>query len=231
MHLGSRRQLRLERGIECFEEDLKRLSGQSDIDTVSDLDTLAYYAERVPLDECEKLLLAMSTSMIRMKALDAFRLYGYFTIAIDGSQIATFNEAPWSGCPHRKLANGDIQYVAYVLDAKLGTPCGLTLSLASEMLINEGNETFDKQDCEQKAFPCLVEKLYGMFPRTPLCLLLDGLYANQNVMRLIEKNRWKYIITFKESSMPERFDEALSLARLQKTNHHRPHSSPYDSGS
>jgi len=93
-----------------------------------------------------------------------------------------------------QLSNGSVQYFAYVLDAKLVTPCGMALSLASEMLTNEGNEVFDKQDCELKAFPRLVEKLYTFFPRTSLCLLLDGLYANQNVIRLIESRRWKYII-------------------------------------
>jgi len=86
------------------------------------------------------------------------------------------------------------------------------------MLTNEGNELFDKQDCELKAFPRLVDKLRRLFPRTKFCLLLDGLYANQNVIRLIESNRWKYIITFKEGSMPERYAEARALADLQKHN-------------
>ena len=31
---------------------------------------------------------------------------------------------PWPQCPHRELSNGTIQYFAYVLDAKLLTPCG-----------------------------------------------------------------------------------------------------------
>ncbi len=218
MHLGSRRQLRLERDTECFEENLKLLSHQYDVSTVADPDTLAYYAERLDLDECEALLASMTTAMIRMKALDAFRLYGHFTIAVDGSQLTTFKEEPWPGCPHRKLSNGDTQYFAYTLDAKLVTACGMSLSLASERLTNEGNETFDKQDCEQKAFPRLVEKLYRMFPRTSLCLLLDGLYANQNVIRLIEAKQWKYITTFKEGSMKERFAEAVALGRIQKKN-------------
>jgi hypothetical protein len=217
MHLGSRRQLRLERSTECFEVNLATLSGQ-DIDTVADPDTLAYYAERISVSECEELLASLTRTLIRKKVLDPFRLYSFFTIAIDGSQLTTFKEAPWPGCPHRTLANGDIQYFAYTLDAKLVTENGMTLSLASEALTNEGNEAFDKQDCEQKAFPRLVEKLYRMFPRTPLCLLLDGLYANQNVIRLIEEKRWKYIITFKEGSMKERFAEAVSLGRLQKDN-------------
>jgi hypothetical protein len=105
-----------------------------------------------------------------------------------------------------------------VLDAKLVTQNRMALSLATEMLTNEGYEEFEKQDCELKAFPRLIEKLHALFPRTPLCILLDGLYANQNVIRLIESKGWKYIITFKEGSMPERFPEALALASMQKDN-------------
>ncbi len=218
MHLGSRRQMRFERLAEAFAKNLAALSGQHDIQTVADPDTLAYYAERIPVKAMETLLAWMIRRLIRIKALDPFRLLGYFTIAIDGSQICTFDHEPWPGCPHRELSNGSIQYFAYVLDAKLVTPCGMALTLASEMLTNEGNTDFNKQDCELKAFPRLVEKLYGFFPRTPLCLLLDGIYANQNVIRLIESKRWKYIITFKEGSMPERFSEAVFLARMQDAN-------------
>jgi len=159
MHLGSRRQLRPERLTDQFDRNLARLCKQFDLEFVADPDTLAYYAERVPLQD-----------------------------------------------------------IAYVLDAKLLTPCGMALTLATEMLTNEGYEQFEKQDCELKAFPRLAGKLRKLFPRTPLCLPLDGLYANQNVIRLIERNLWKYIITFKEGSMPERFAEALALAPLQKTN-------------
>ena len=44
MRLGSRRQMRLERLAEDFEQNLAKLCGQHDIDTVADPDTLAYYA-------------------------------------------------------------------------------------------------------------------------------------------------------------------------------------------
>jgi len=218
MHLGSRRQLRFERLSDAFGQNLALLSGQSDLEFVADPDTLAYYAERVRPEEIERVLACITAGLIRTKVLDPFRLYGYFPIAIDGSQICTFDYEPWPDCPHRKLSDGSIQYFAYVLDAKLVTQNGMALTLATEMLTNEGYEYFEKQDCELKAFSRLVKKLRARFHRTPLCLLLDSLYANQNVIRTIEANRWKYIVTFKEGSMPERFNEALSLARLQKDN-------------
>lgn len=217
-HLGSRRQLRHERKTEAFGHNVKCLCQQTDVDTVADTDTLAYFAEQIPRHAMEGLLASMTTRMIRTKALDAFRLYGYFTVAIDGSQIGTFDREPWPGCPHRKRADGSIEFFAYVLDAKLVTANGMALTLATEMLSNEGHTEFDKQDCELKAFTRLVEKLHGFFPRTPTCLLLDALYANQQTIRLIESRRWKYIISFKEGSMPERFAEARSLMKLQPQN-------------
>lgn len=218
MHLGSRRQMRLERLAERFERNLACLCGQEDLGTVADPDTLAYYAERLNPHALEELLSSMTGRLIRMKALDPFRLQGVFPVAIDGSQVCTFQQEPWPGCPHRQLSNGSTQYFSYVLDAKLLTPCGMALTLATEPLSNEGNKEFDKQDCELKAFPRLVERLRRLFPRTPFCLLLDSLYANQQVIRLCEKHRWKYIITFKEGAMPERYTEAKALARLQDTN-------------
>lgn len=218
MYMQSRRQMRLERGGEIFAHNVARLSGQYNVQTVADPDTLAYYAERLPVEVAEHLLADITRQMIRMKALDSFRLRDHFCVAIDGSQVCTFDAEPWVGCPHRILADGSTQYFAYVLDAKLVTPCGMALTVATTMLSNEGKEEFDKQDCERKAFERLVEKVYTLFPRTPICLLLDGLYADQGVIRLIEQKRWKYIITFKEGRMPERFREAQTLAKLQTKN-------------
>jgi len=133
MHLGSRRQMRFERLATTFVNNLAVLCGQHDVDTVADPDTLAYYAEHLPVSDMEELLAWMIRRLIRMKALDPFRLFGYFTIAIDGSQICTFDEEPWPGCPHRERSDGSTQYFAYVLDAKLVPPCGMALSLAESM--------------------------------------------------------------------------------------------------
>ena len=210
--------MRHERGAESFAHNVARLSGQCDVLTVADPDTLAYYAERLPVEAADQLLAGITRQMIRMKALDPFRMRDHFCVAIDGSQVCTFDAEPWKGCSHRTLPDGTKQYFAYVLDAKLVTPCGMALTLATTILTNEGQEEFDKQDCERKAFDRLAEKLYALFPRTPICLLLDGLYADQGVIRLIEQKRWKYIITFKKGSMPERFREAESLAKLQTQN-------------
>jgi hypothetical protein len=136
MQLGSRRQFRHERDTEAFLHNLRQLDGHSRTDFVADPDTLAYYAERVDFTSIERFLTALSVRLIRRKALDPFRLLGFFLIAVDGSQICTFDHEPWEGCPHRELSNGATQYFSYVLDAKLVTPTGMALTLATEMLMS-----------------------------------------------------------------------------------------------
>lgn len=210
--------MRWEQQAEPFVRNMQKLSGQSDVPTIAHPDSLAYYAERVPLDPVAALLASLTVRLIRSKGLDAFRLLGRFTVAIDGSQACTFDHSPWPGCPSRKRSSGEIEYFAYVLDAKLVTPNGMALTLATEMLTNEHQQEFDKQDCELKAFYRLIPKLKALFPRTPIVFLLDSLYANQNAIRLIEDCSWKYIINFKEGSMPERFAEARTLMGLQPEN-------------
>ena len=55
----------------------------------------------------------------------------------------------------------------------------MVIPLLSEFLEYEhGDMENNKQDCEQRAFKRLAERLKTYFPRLPLLLLLDGLYAN-----------------------------------------------------
>jgi hypothetical protein len=221
LHLGSRRQLRHERATPVFARNLATLADDplpGPDPVVADPDTLAYYACRIPSSETESLLTRCFSHLLRQRVLDPFRLRGFLPVAIDGSQVHTFAAEPWPGCPHRTLSDGRVQYFAYVLDAKLVTPCGMALPLATEWISNEGHADFDKQDCEAKALHRLIQKLKTTFPRTPFCLLLDSLSANQHVLRACRQARWKYLITFKQGSMPERFAEALRLRSLQPEN-------------
>lgn len=59
-----------------------------------------------------------------------------------------------------------------------------------------------KQDCETKAFKRLSEKLKKAFPRLPIILLMDSLYASEPVIKICEKNGWDYIIRYKVGSIP-----------------------------
>ena len=59
-----------------------------------------------------------------------------------------------------------------------------------------------KQDCELKAFKRMAEKLKKAFPKLPIVLLMDSLYASKPVMDICKENEWDYIIRFKDGSIP-----------------------------
>lgn len=89
---------------------------------------------------------------------------------------------------------------------------------------NKDGDAFDlskereKQDCEIKAFKRLAPKIKKAFPQLRICVLFDSIYAAKSVMDICEKNNWKYIICFKEGSIPSIYDEFEKLLLLQSEN-------------
>jgi hypothetical protein len=55
---------------------------------------------------------------------------------------------------------------------------------------------------ELKAFYRLADRLKRRFPRLPICLLLDGLFAGGPTFSICEKYRWKYLIVLQEDDLP-----------------------------
>jgi hypothetical protein len=123
-----------------------------------------------------------------------------------------------------KTSNGTTLYYHPVLEAKLVTASGLAFSLETEFIENpqieqeNGNQKL-KQDCELKAFYRLADRLKKNFPQLSLCLVLDALYAAQGVFDICAKNKWGFVVTFKEGSMPATYEEALRMEPYQKENH------------
>jgi hypothetical protein len=115
-----------------------------------------------------------------------------YLIAVDGTQKFILAEC-WDEeefpSRHPKWQE-EPQYYVYVLEAKLVFPNGLVLPLMSEFLDNSYGEITDKQDCELKAFKRFATRLHQYFPRMPITLLLDGIYANGPVLALCRKYHW-----------------------------------------
>ena len=55
-----------------------------------------------------------------------------------------------------------------------------------------------KQDCERKAFVRLAKKIKQRFPRLPILLMADSLYATKTVMDVCRECKWEYLIRFKD---------------------------------
>ncbi len=163
-------------------------------------DTLNYTFKRLKVEEVQEIICKMIETLIRKKVLYRWRLYGYYTIAVDGTGELTYKERHCAHCMTRKLSNGSTLYYHPVLEAKLVTPNGFALSMMTEFIENE-NPKVKKQDCELKAFYRLAKRLKTRFPRLPICLLMDGLYACGPVFQLCADFNWKYLIVLQEKDL------------------------------
>jgi hypothetical protein len=215
LKLGSRRRFRFELDTPQALANLNRLSHARQ-ETIAHSDTLNYFLGKVPVGSLPALRRKMVQRLLRMKALDHGRLLGHFLIVVDATGQLRFNRRH---CPHclEQQHGEQTLYFHNVLEVKLVTPEGLAISLDSEFIEN-AQPGASKQDCELKAFARLAERLKKHYPQLSLCLLFDGLYANGTVMDICQKNRWKYIITFKEGSLPALWKDYQGLLQLLPQN-------------
>ena len=72
---------------------------------------------------------------------------------------------------------------------------------------------------ELKAFYRLANRLKQCFPRLPICLLLDGLFAGGPTFSICEKHRWKYLIVLQESDLPSVQEQFNPLLDCFPENH------------
>lgn len=180
-------------------------------------DTLDDAFSKLNPDQVQDVVSALTETLIRKKVLYPYRLFDhYFVVAIDGTGILSFSERH---CPHclTQTKNGKTLYYHNVLEAKLVTPNGFALSLMTEFIENPG-ENPKKQDCELKAFYRMAERLKKRFPRLPLLLSLDGLFAGGPTFEVCTRCGWKFMIVLKDDSLPSVNQEFTALSALQPEN-------------
>jgi hypothetical protein len=181
-------------------------------------DTLDAAFSRLNPAELQAVVTGLIETLIRRKVLYATRLLDhYYLIAIDGTGVLVFTERHCAHCMTR-THNGVTTYYHPLLEAKLVTTTGFALSLMTEFIENPA-ESPTKQDCELKAFYRLAERLKQRFPRLPLCLLLDGLFAGGPTFTRCEAYGWQYLITLQDSDLPALHREFEALRPLAPENH------------
>ena len=217
LKVESRRQINFRFNTEEFIQNLNLLT-KADIEKMAYDGTLAYLLEKLPPETLSHLRVKMVDRLIRMRALEKFRLLGkYYLITIDGTGHLVFNNKK-RHCEHCLVKKKDgkvLYYYHNVLEAKLVTENGLAISIATEFIENP-DKGASTQDCELRAFYRLIKNLKKDFPQLSVCLLLDGLYAAGPVFDICKNHNWKYIITFKEGSMSDVYAEYMNLKPLFK---------------
>ena len=214
--LKSRCQLNQERLTEAFLKNLVNLSNTYE-EQVASPDSMNYLLEQLDPLEIETVKVKMVKQLIKDKRLDAFRLNGEFRIAIDGTGVFSSSNQHCECCLKTTHSSGAVTWSHKMLEAKLVAENGFAMSVCSEAIENE-NGIYDKQDCELKAFYRMEQRLKTYFPRTPICLLLDGIYACREVFKICERNNWSYITVLKSGRIPTLFQMALKKQKLHPQN-------------
>ncbi len=191
--LGSRRSAANDRrDRECaIRHNLNQLAGPGQ-DSLPVPKTLDHFIGHVGSEAFAQRLHQHPLRLLRMKALDDFRFQGEFIVAGDGTGYLSFSHHHWAQCLTRKHASGTRSYLHPVLAAKLLSPTGLAVSLASELIENPPGRTpadyqDPKQDCELKAFDRLAATLKAAFPQLRLGLRCASLYGGGRVFALGQK--------------------------------------------
>lgn len=177
--------------------------------TTACTETACSFLDHIAPEILEGLLVTLVRQLIRAKALDWARVFGYFMIAVDGTKQ--------ENC--RAGYSVDGKSMRMVLEAKLIGPNGLALPILVEPLDQYDNER-EKHDCEQRAFKRIAPRLKEAFPKLLICLSGDALYASEPVFEICERYNWKFMLTFKDGSHPAVAQEAQALLKLQKENMH-----------
>ena len=198
---GSRRQLGLELNDgKRFGGNIWRMIGKAYANINCHPDTMNNVLTILPPEEVEKLIVQIVGKLRKSRVLDKFRFNGQLTVAVDGTKIIKFKDCHCEHCTYT-TQNGIKTYFHYVLAAKIVTPIGLVVPFAFEFIENPSGE-FDKQDCEIKAFRRLVSKIRKLYPRLPVTIIADGLYAEEETLSLGDHNDWNVIATLKEKKLP-----------------------------
>jgi hypothetical protein len=211
---GSRNAMNNSRKEDIFRKNYSRVFKMQlpHMDTVEDL------LRELKQDELERLKATLVSGLITQKIFDKFKFLGKrYIIAIDGSgmdNVGTDKE----GAVHKEYKNGDIIYYYYVLEAKLVTSNGFSISIASEWISNEGKNEYDKQDCEQQGFKRIAVKIKEYFPRLSICITADGLYPNQTFFKICKENGWWFIVTLQDGNLKSVQEEIRLLPGSGKSH-------------
>ena len=185
-------------------DTLRILSGDHGLSEMPHADTLNYYLERLSPKCLADVRKKMVKSLIRKKSFYRSKLQEkYWRVIIDGTGLFYFREKHCGNClvttVTREIDGKEVKVKRYyhkVLEAKLVLAPGIVISLDTEFIENE-SEDVSKNDCEINAAKRLLERLHRDYPRLPVCLQGDALYAAETIMKICRGYGWKYILTQK----------------------------------
>ena len=208
---GSRNAINIDRKEKKFSKNYDRLFKLH----LPQMDAVDALMKKLREEELEGLKAALVAGLIEQHVFRKFKFLGKYNVTVDGTGIASFDKRHCEACLTKTSKGGQTTYFHNVIEAKLVTSTGFSISLATEWISNEGKSEYDKQDCELKAFKRLAEKIKHYFPRLPILITADGLYPNQSFFNICLQNRWDFIVTLQDKSLKTLQEEITWLKRCE----------------
>lgn len=202
------------------EETIKNISNllEIDLEELPHYDTINNVFEKLNIEELREIQKYMVNRLIRSKMFDKYRYKGkYFQIVVDGTGLVTFKERHCNHCLKKTYNKGQEDeysiYYHYVLEAKLVVG-DIVISIDTEFVENE-NENVEKQDCELRAFYRMAQRIKEEYPKLPIIISGDALYAVEPVINTCVKNGWQYILRLKEDRLKLLGEEIKGLEKAE----------------
>ena len=200
---GSRNQMNNARRDENMRKNFHKLFGfrLPHMDSVDDV------LRGLPEEELENLRVAMVRVLLDRKLLRPQRLdKTWHLVGVDATGVMSADEND-EGTLRKESKNGVVSFSRQVLEAKIIIPGGMTISIASEWIATDKNDTGSKEDCEINAFKRLSAKIKEYFPKLPICILADSLYPSEPFFKICEANNWRFCVVLKDKKLITVWDQ------------------------
>ena len=214
-YISSMRKTSQEFNSDTVIENIGYLCGRPELPELPYWERINDYLKRLDPSQLQGVVCGLVRRLLWSRVFEDSRIRGrYWQVIVDGTQLESSRREldPKSLYRiHRKGTPEEYrEYYYYVLEAKLVLRNDILVSIMTEFVENEGSED-EKQDCERKACRRLLKKLHGEFPRLPVCLSADSLYACEPFFEECRGYGYHYILRFKEGSIPYVADEFGTL--------------------
>lgn len=129
----------------------------------------------------------------------------FFVVSIDGTGLFASSAVSCPDCAIKQTRGGDTSYYHQLVGAVLIHPdCKQVLPLIPEPILRHDGET--KNDCEQTAVKRLLIRLRRDYPKLPLMIVEDALFAKGPHLKLLKELNISYIIGVKEGDHAHLFE-------------------------
>lgn len=219
-YISSMRKTSQEFNSDTVIENIGYLCGKPELSELPYWETINDYLKELDSGQLQGVVCGLVRHLIRSRVFEGSRIRGrYWQVILDGTQLESSRREldPKSLYRiHRKGTPEEYrEYYYYVLEAKIVLRGDILVSIMTEFVENEGREV-EKQDCERNACWRLLKKLHEEFPRLPVCLNADSLYACDRFFEECHRYGYHYLLRFKEGSIPYVAKEYETLRKREK---------------